>query len=219
MAELVGWLAAALTLVTFSMRSMAALRMAAIGANLCFIAYGFMSGLAPVLSLHLLLLPCNLLRLAQLCRTEMDDPARRAPSPVAKRLSLFGSVGRRTNGRSVARAVGFALTAAILLVPFSPVGDRDRPIGKTPETRTGACVLLHAVRCGEDLPGCRDLEIRVLISRPWTVVGTSCAGSRRIPCSSARECPEFRGWAAGPFPLDRHQPLSGLKRSSSMTAN
>lgn len=66
--ESLGWLAAGLTLLTFSMRSMVALRIVALGANLCFIAYGATAGLIPVLALHLLLLPCNVLRLAQLCR-------------------------------------------------------------------------------------------------------------------------------------------------------
>ena len=82
MAELLGWLAAALTLLAFSMRSMIALRVAAIAANFCFIAYGLMGGLAPVLALHLLLLPCNVLRLGQLFRVEdrdSDAPARQRP--------------------------------------------------------------------------------------------------------------------------------------------
>lgn len=64
--EITGWLAAALTLVTFSMRSMIALRLLAIAANTSFIAYGALVALMPVLILHLLLLPCNLARLWQL---------------------------------------------------------------------------------------------------------------------------------------------------------
>jgi hypothetical protein len=67
-AEGLGWLAAGLTLLTFSMRSMVALRVVALAANLSFIAYGAAAGLTPVLVLHLLLLPCNLVRLAQLRR-------------------------------------------------------------------------------------------------------------------------------------------------------
>jgi len=67
-AESLGWMAGALTLLTFSMRSMVALRVTALAANLVFIAYGATAGLTPVLVLHLLLLPCNAVRLAQLCR-------------------------------------------------------------------------------------------------------------------------------------------------------
>jgi hypothetical protein len=73
--DLVGWVAAALTLLTFSMRSMMALRMAAVSANLCFLVYGGLSELYPVVALHVLLLPCNLLRLCQL-RGSSDDRQR-----------------------------------------------------------------------------------------------------------------------------------------------
>jgi hypothetical protein len=71
--DLMGWLAAGLTLLTFSLRSMIGLRLAALAANACFIAYGWMSGLYPVMVLHLLLVPCNLLRLAELVR-DMGRP-------------------------------------------------------------------------------------------------------------------------------------------------
>jgi hypothetical protein len=60
-----GWLAAGLVLATFCMRGMAALRLTAIASNLAFMAYGASSGIAPVLTLHALLLPLNLLRLCQ----------------------------------------------------------------------------------------------------------------------------------------------------------
>lgn len=62
----IGWLAAALTLLTFSMRSMVALRIAALSANVCFMTYGALSELYPVIALHALLFPCNLVRLCQL---------------------------------------------------------------------------------------------------------------------------------------------------------
>jgi CRP/FNR family transcriptional regulator, cyclic AMP receptor protein len=62
--EPVGYLASALVLATFCMRDMVALRCLAIASNLAFIAYGAMADLGPVLLLHLLLLPVNVLRLA-----------------------------------------------------------------------------------------------------------------------------------------------------------
>ena len=61
-----GWSAAALTLLTFAARDMAALRLTALAANLSFIAYGATAQLWPVLVLHLALVPLNLLRLLQL---------------------------------------------------------------------------------------------------------------------------------------------------------
>ena len=60
----IGYLASALVLATFCMRDMVALRCTAIASNLAFIAYGALADLGPVLVLHLLLLPVNLLRLA-----------------------------------------------------------------------------------------------------------------------------------------------------------
>ncbi len=66
--DLTGWAAAGLTLLTFSVRSMVALRTAGIAANICFVLYGIVNGLFPVVVLHALLLPCNLLRLYELRR-------------------------------------------------------------------------------------------------------------------------------------------------------
>ena len=61
--DLVGYFASALVLATFCMRDMVALRCMAIASNLAFIAYGGLADLGPVLTLHLLLLPVNALRL------------------------------------------------------------------------------------------------------------------------------------------------------------
>jgi len=63
--EPIGYLAAALVLATFCMRNMMALRCMAIASNLAFIAYGVQVGLGPVLLLHLLLLPVNVVRLLE----------------------------------------------------------------------------------------------------------------------------------------------------------
>lgn len=64
--DVIGWLAAGLTLLAFSTRSIVPLRLAAMAANVCFIVYGVLASLPPVVALHLLLLPCNALRLWQL---------------------------------------------------------------------------------------------------------------------------------------------------------
>jgi CRP/FNR family cyclic AMP-dependent transcriptional regulator len=62
----IGFAAAGLVLATFCMRSMSALRWVAIASNVAFIAYGYFEHLAPILLLHVLLLPVNSYRLAQL---------------------------------------------------------------------------------------------------------------------------------------------------------
>jgi CRP/FNR family transcriptional regulator, cyclic AMP receptor protein len=66
--EAIGYLASALVLITFCMRDMTALRCMAIASNLAFIAYGALADVGPVLLLHLLLLPINVLRLAGIRR-------------------------------------------------------------------------------------------------------------------------------------------------------
>ena len=66
--DVIGYFAAGLVLATFSMRSMFALRWVAIASNLAFIGYGYTGSLMPVLLLHLVLLPVNVARLAELGR-------------------------------------------------------------------------------------------------------------------------------------------------------
>lgn len=62
-ADFVGFMAGGMTVAAFGCRHMLALRCSAIAANLLFIAYGLMLGLIPILMLHCLLLPLNLVRL------------------------------------------------------------------------------------------------------------------------------------------------------------
>ncbi len=63
LSEMTGFLASALVLTTFTMKDMRMLRIVAVFSNVAFIAYGVLDWLPPVLGLHLLLLPLNLLRL------------------------------------------------------------------------------------------------------------------------------------------------------------
>ncbi|MDX2006807.1 MAG: hypothetical protein SFU83_16165 [Meiothermus sp.] len=69
--DVVGYLAALLVLVAFSMRDMVVLRLVAIASNLAFLAYGALADLPPVLLLHAVLLPTNLFRLTQLMRERL----------------------------------------------------------------------------------------------------------------------------------------------------
>lgn len=65
--NLLGYLAAALVLATFCMRSMKALRTIALASNVAFIGYGYLANLTPVFLLHVILLPVNAYRLLQIC--------------------------------------------------------------------------------------------------------------------------------------------------------
>ena len=61
-----GYAASGMTLATFAQRTMLPMRIMALGSNMCFIGYGAMGQFMPVLVLHLVLLPINLLRLRTL---------------------------------------------------------------------------------------------------------------------------------------------------------
>ncbi len=80
-ADPVGYLASILVLTAFCMSGMVALRVTAIASNLAFIVYAALSGIEPVLLLHVLLLPVNVYRLIQALRFE------RRAMPEASRLS------------------------------------------------------------------------------------------------------------------------------------
>jgi CRP/FNR family transcriptional regulator, cyclic AMP receptor protein len=64
--EAIGYLASALVLATFCMRSMAVLRLVAIASNLAFMAYGYLGQLTPVLLLHGLLMLVNAYHIGRL---------------------------------------------------------------------------------------------------------------------------------------------------------
>jgi CRP-like cAMP-binding protein len=66
--EITGYVASALVLATFWMRTMIPLRIVALGSNIAFITYGLVGGLMPILALHLVLLPLNLYRAVEMVR-------------------------------------------------------------------------------------------------------------------------------------------------------
>ena len=66
--EIAGYVASALVFSTFYMKTMIPLRSAAIASNVAFITYGYFGHLRPVLLLHVLLLPLNVVRLVQMRR-------------------------------------------------------------------------------------------------------------------------------------------------------
>lgn len=64
--DVFGWIAGALVLATFCLRTMIPLRGVAIASNIAFVAYGVMASTLPIVVLHLALLPMNLLRLQEM---------------------------------------------------------------------------------------------------------------------------------------------------------
>ena len=82
--EPVGYLASLLVLATFCMRDMVTLRVVAIAGNLAFIAYSGLAQIGPVLLLHVLLLPVNVMRLLELRAARCPRPGA-PPNPPRKR--------------------------------------------------------------------------------------------------------------------------------------
>jgi CRP/FNR family cyclic AMP-dependent transcriptional regulator len=67
-AEGVGYVASLLVFLTFYTKTLVPLRIVGICSNFAFIGYGFIGALYPVLILHLILLPLNILRLREMLR-------------------------------------------------------------------------------------------------------------------------------------------------------
>lgn len=97
--DLLGYAAGALVLAAFGMRDMRALRLTAIASNLAFAGYGAWAGIEPVLVLHALLLPLNLLRLSQAAvpSTEGDG---RWPAAASGRVFTRADRSHPAAGRS-----------------------------------------------------------------------------------------------------------------------
>ena len=94
----IGYLASALVFATFCMRAMLPLRSAAIGSNICFIAYGFFGHVYPVFFLHLLLLPMNVWRTFELIRlTRRVEIAAKTGLPI-ERFRPFMTKARFDSG-------------------------------------------------------------------------------------------------------------------------
>lgn len=66
--NLIGFVAAGLTIATLSMRTMVPLRAVGIAANVAFISYGILFGSLPTVVLHAILLPLNAYRLIEMLR-------------------------------------------------------------------------------------------------------------------------------------------------------
>jgi hypothetical protein len=95
--DFVGWVAAALMVATFSCRDPLWMRRLAYGTNLAFITYGLLASLAPVLALHILLLPINLWRYWQCAQNRL---VRQVNIYGSQKLSNFS---RESGGRSSSR--------------------------------------------------------------------------------------------------------------------
>ena len=93
--EISGYVASALVLLTFIAKDMRQLRTAAIFSNLAFITYGTLEWLPPVFLLHLVLLPLNIFRLAEIVTaTRATGDLTRADGPFRAQTLCTDVPGR-----------------------------------------------------------------------------------------------------------------------------
>lgn len=92
--DFLGYAAAFLVLLTFSMKTMVQLRIVGILSNVFFIAYAYLMGAHPILILHTILLPLNIFRLWQIMMLvrKVEDATRGHPDmewlkPITQRRS------------------------------------------------------------------------------------------------------------------------------------
>jgi hypothetical protein len=126
-ADALGWSAAALMVVTLSCREARCMRPLAVATNLAFIGYGMAASLAPVLALHLLLLPINLWRWAEAWQGKeiavWDECRRRGPrwalTPLLSSLLVACGGGSDPEPRVQALALG-GIHPGIALIRLIP---------------------------------------------------------------------------------------------------
>ncbi len=122
--EVTGFVASALVLLTFAMSNMRALRFTAILSNVAFITYAAIHLLMPVLLLHLLLLPINVMHLARLNLRERQKRCTTiVASEKAARMAMQAiqlSVAARSKPRR-------APTTSPASMPWATEGQRTKP--------------------------------------------------------------------------------------------
>ena len=91
---MIGWIASAAVLATFCMNTMMPLRVLAIISNVLFCAFGAVAHIFPVLILHAILLPVNVVRLIQIRRLVLGMQSVENPELSVQGLLPFMS--RRT---------------------------------------------------------------------------------------------------------------------------
>src|SRR6516164_1647095 len=104
-----GYAASTLVLLTFVAKDMRVLRIVAIFSNLAFITYGTVEWLPPVVFLHLVLLPLNIVRLAEIVR---------ATHATGDLTQANGAVRAQTLGADmIARGQSLVASWPIFLIP------------------------------------------------------------------------------------------------------
>lgn len=91
--EVVGWLASGFTVATYAMNTMLPLRIMAIGSTVCFLIYGLVLGLWPLVAMEVCLLPINTWRLWQLL--SLRRPLKTAEGRAQDDFSVIRAYGKK----------------------------------------------------------------------------------------------------------------------------
>lgn len=95
----IGFIGVTLSLLSFSMHNMQALRQVAIFSNLAFIVYGLLESVLPTVVLSSILLPLNAWRLLEIKRLVKDIERASADTPISEWLLPHMSARRCTAGQ------------------------------------------------------------------------------------------------------------------------
>lgn len=93
--DVLGYVAAGIVFLTFCMKTMLALRLIAIASNVAFILYAVAAGLTPILLLHGLLLPLNVIRLIEMQRLVRVARDAETKAPGEERFDWLIPLGRK----------------------------------------------------------------------------------------------------------------------------
>ncbi|MFN7569959.1 MAG: hypothetical protein ACK5TK_00695 [Betaproteobacteria bacterium] len=142
--DVLGYAAAALVFVTFYLRSIVHIRLAAVCSNLLFIGYASSAELAPILVLHAMLLPLNLWRLRELAagRQAGGTVPAGGPGQAGWRalLARLRGAGPTTSAGTRAAGMGSGMAA---LDPARTTGEDGRVAGwLRASAAVGAAVVL-----------------------------------------------------------------------------
>jgi CRP/FNR family cyclic AMP-dependent transcriptional regulator len=91
--EVVGWLASFLTVATYAMNTMIPLRILAIGSSVCFLVYGLVLQVWPLLAMEVVLLPINCYRLWEIL--SIRRKVSQAKDGLAPDFSIIKTYGKR----------------------------------------------------------------------------------------------------------------------------
>jgi hypothetical protein len=127
--DIVGYIASGLVLLTFTAKSMLTLRILGILSNLAFICYGIIDTITPVLCLHAILLPLNIVRLAQIlaCAERPQIRFHLGWRPANEAKPLGSELDDREPGRAHASSHGAvaAFSGQISRVRAAPTATRN----------------------------------------------------------------------------------------------